>query len=418
MVVSWDSPYGTAASRSVDAKPVQQSVQLRREGKDTTKSAIELLAMAKQFKDTLSSKFVGREEEVRVVALAFISGLPAVFIGPPGTAKSEVVREGAKLVSSNDNYFPYQVNKYTDPSELLGPIDIVALKEQGLYRRITKNKLPEAQIAYLDEIFNANSSILNIMLSILQERVFYDGYGGEKKVPLHTLIASTNNTPEEPELAALYDRLVIRHFVKPVTEDMWGDLLDATWKGSKEARKETGPVMSIDDLKQLGAMMEKMDEPVKAEYLKILKILSGKGIQMSDRRKGQAQTVIAANALLHGRTKPQVEDLIVLKYIAPTTSEEYDLVSGMLIKELKLVEKYMQELQAVHQNIKASFEEMRQNGTDMGADYVKDNADKVKANIKGLAEESNSEAVIKYAKQIIAEMDQLLSGDDKEAGSG
>jgi len=94
------------------------------------------------------------------------------------------------------------LTKYTEPAELFGGLDINALRE-GKYRRITKDRLPESEIAFLDEIFNANSAILNALLSLLNERVIYDGYN-VIRTPLRTLIGASNRVPDEPELEALY----------------------------------------------------------------------------------------------------------------------------------------------------------------------------------------------------------------------
>lgn len=174
-----------------------------------------LLAKAKKFVEELAKPFVGREEEAYVIALAIITGEHAVLIGEPGTAKSALARRAAELI--NAKFFKYLLTKFTEPDELFGPLDISALK-QGKYVRITKNKLPEAEIAFIDEIFNANSAILNMFLTIMNERILYDGYN-EIRVPLWTMIAATNSVPEEPELQALYDRFLFKHFVKPISED-------------------------------------------------------------------------------------------------------------------------------------------------------------------------------------------------------
>jgi len=177
------------------------------------------------FYNELMKPFIGREEEARVIVLALMTGEHAVLIGKPGTAKSALIRRSAQLL--NARLFMYLLTKFTEPSELFGPLDLVALKE-GRYVRITKGKMLEADIIFLDEIFKANSAILNSILSILNERIFYDGYS-EIKVPLWSLFGASNEVPDDPELEALYDRMLLRQYVKPVSEDLWKDLLDYEW---------------------------------------------------------------------------------------------------------------------------------------------------------------------------------------------
>ena len=154
----------------------------------------DLLGKAGEFVEKLAEPFVGREEEARVIALGIITGEHVVLIGEPGTCKSALARRAADLI--NAKFFKYLLTKFTEPDELFGPLDINALK-QGRYVRITRNKLPEAEIAFIDEIFNANSAILNMFLTIMNERILYDGYS-EIKVPLWTMIAASNTVPDEP----------------------------------------------------------------------------------------------------------------------------------------------------------------------------------------------------------------------------
>ncbi|HPC24330.1 MAG TPA: AAA family ATPase, partial [Fervidobacterium sp.] len=119
----------------------------------------------------LKSVLVDRDEEIDTIACAFLTGTNVLLIGEPGTGKSLVVNEFAKLVGMGpeNGYFHYLLTKYTEPSEILGPIDIKSLRE-GKYEVITKNKLPEASLVFLDEVFNANSAILNSLLTLINEK--------------------------------------------------------------------------------------------------------------------------------------------------------------------------------------------------------------------------------------------------------
>ena len=161
----------------------------------------------------LSAGFVGREEEARVAVLALLTKQHAVFIGEPGTAKSALIHRLSRLV--NCKYFYYLVSKYTVPDEVIGPIDPIQYKN-GKFVRNTKGKLPDAEIAFLDEIFKGSSEFSNTILNIMNERIFVDTDGTVYKCPLHSLYGASNELPADSELAAFYDRFLLRHFVKRI----------------------------------------------------------------------------------------------------------------------------------------------------------------------------------------------------------
>ncbi|MEM1639647.1 MAG: AAA family ATPase [Desulfurococcaceae archaeon] len=302
-----------------------------------------------RFKSELEKPFIGRGEEALVITLALMTSEHVVLIGEPGTAKSALARRAADLLRAR--FFKYLLTKYTEPDELFGSLDILAFKV-GKYVRVTKNKLPEAEIAFLDEIFNASSAILNTLLTLLNERVIYDGYN-EISVPLWTLISASNTVPEEQEYQALYDRFLFRQFVKPVSEDKWLQLVEASWKIEKEGYRAPQPVLSMEDLKYINSIILSIDvSKVKHTLIKMYAVLEDQGIHLTDRRKGKVLKTIAAHALLNGRTTAVEEDLAVLKYVAPSTREEAEKVYIILLEELGTRERLMSELQEIEDNLR------------------------------------------------------------------
>lgn len=312
----------------------------------------EIIDRLRRFRDELVKPFVGREEEAKVIILALMTGEHAVLIGEPGTAKSALIRRAAQLL--NARLFIYLLTKFTEPSELFGPLDLTALRE-GRYTRITKGKMLEADIVFLDEIFKANSAILNSILTILNERIFYDGYT-EIRVPLWSLFGASNEVPDDPELEALYDRMLLRHYVKPLSEDYWKDLLDYEWRFEKKLiyEEKEEPIMSINDLRIIRNMiMERIDfENIKSKLLKLYSILEGKGVHVTDRRKGKALKILAASALLEGRAEVIENDLLVLKYIAPRDIEDFEKVNTILNEELRTPYKYLKMLEEIKINVR------------------------------------------------------------------
>jgi len=169
--------------------------------------------LVRRLESELASGFVGREEEARVAILALLTKQHAVFIGEPGTAKSALIRRLSQLVQCR--FFYYLLSKYTVPDELVGAIDPVAYKA-GKFVRNIQGKLPTAELAFIDEVFKGSSETLNTLLNIMNERLFIDSDGTVYSVPLWSLYGASNEVPGDSELAAFYDRFLLRHFVRRI----------------------------------------------------------------------------------------------------------------------------------------------------------------------------------------------------------
>src|SRR3954467_15065413 len=162
--------------------------------------------------------------------VAAVAQEPLLIVGPPGTAKSDLVLKFKDALGIHEeDYFEYMLTRFTEPSEIVGPIDISKLRE-GRFIRREQGKLPTARLAFLDEIFKSNSAILNILLTIINERKFYQE-GKPEPVPLRGLFAATNEIPEQGELAALKDRFVLKVQSRPVQDEFFTELIDAGLQG-------------------------------------------------------------------------------------------------------------------------------------------------------------------------------------------
>src|SRR2546430_2266911 len=169
-----------------------------------------------RIRDELEQTFAERGEVIEGALVALLSRSHLLLVGPPGSAKSMLADELCRRIEGTV-YFQWLLTKFTTPEEIFGAVSLKALEADD-YRRVTTAKLPEAHIAFLDEVFKANSSILNAVLTVVNERRFHNGRIVET-VPLLTLFGATNELPEEDELAALYDRFLLRFVVHYVRED-------------------------------------------------------------------------------------------------------------------------------------------------------------------------------------------------------
>ncbi|NUP99367.1 MAG: AAA family ATPase [Armatimonadetes bacterium] len=158
---------------------------------------------------TLQRFFVGKDDIIELMALCTVAQEPLLLVGPPGTAKSDlVVKFSAALGLADGEYFEYMLTKFTEPNEIMGPIDIGRLRE-GSYVRRVEGKLPTARIVFLDEIFKSNSAILNTLLTILNERKYYQD-GRPVPVDLVMLFAASNTVARYEEMDALRDRFIFK----------------------------------------------------------------------------------------------------------------------------------------------------------------------------------------------------------------
>src|SRR5437588_11805403 len=178
------------------------------------------------FRTSLGRFFVAKQDLIDLMLVAAVGQEPLLLVGPPGTAKSDLVLKFKDAVGlADEDYFEYMLTRFTEPSEIVGPIDIGKLRE-GRYIRREQGKLPTARLAFLDEIFKSNSAILNVLLTIINEKKFYQD-GVPQPVRLRVLFAATNEVPEQGELAALKDRFVLKAESRSVQEEHFTELIDA-----------------------------------------------------------------------------------------------------------------------------------------------------------------------------------------------
>ena len=183
-----------------------------------------------RFRESLGRFFVHKQEIIDLMVVAAVAQEPLLLVGPPGTAKSDLVLKFKDALGMEEgDYFEYMLTRFTEPSEIIGAIDIKELRD-GKYIRRKEGKLPTAKLVFLDEIFKSNSAILNILLTIINEKKFYQE-GKPEAVPLRVMFAATNEVPEQGELAALKDRFVLKVQSRSVQDEFFTELIDAGLQG-------------------------------------------------------------------------------------------------------------------------------------------------------------------------------------------
>ncbi|RLI06542.1 hypothetical protein DRO32_05385 [Candidatus Bathyarchaeota archaeon] len=277
-------------------------------------------------------RFPGREREAKAVVLGLVAGEHVSLIGEPGVAKTALVEEAARALRAK--YFYVQMFEGITPDVVFGPPNIKALRERGELVFNTEGYLPDAEIAFLDEGWLAPPAVLHSLHSILNERRFRNG-SKVVNCPLHTAIVASNEKPKSRSLQAMWDRVLLRLWVKPLPPDLWETYLDTYWDAHASGVVYQRPQLKLDDFRLLSKAIWRVEwRGVKEAYVRILHELVKKGFWVSDRRKGRALKAVAANALLEGRTICQPEDLFVLVYVLP--SDEKQVEECQLLLEEKL----------------------------------------------------------------------------------
>ncbi|MEL6349544.1 MAG: AAA family ATPase [Myxococcota bacterium] len=263
-----------------------------------------------------SAGLVGRRELAELVVLSAVAREHLLIIGPPGTAKSAAIRRISAALGGR--YFEYLLGRFTEPSELFGPIDLRALRE-GRVVTETAGMLPEAEIAFLDEIFLGSTAILNTLLGILNERRFRRGHTA-LPVPLRVCVGASNGLPEEPALAAFADRFMLRIFVDNLPDPQLEALLEGGWSVQN---RPMAPLASMKDVDALAERSQKMDlSVVRPDLADCIRALRQVGIHFSDRRAVKAQRLIAAAAAIAGREIPSKQDLWPVVFAVPTQADQ------------------------------------------------------------------------------------------------
>ncbi|HSY24778.1 MAG TPA: AAA family ATPase [Polyangiaceae bacterium] len=264
---------------------------------------------------TLESRFLGKDEVIRLLLVAAIAGEHAVLIGPPGTAKSALIRMFARLLHAR--YFEYLLTRFTEPNEIFGPVDLAAFRE-GRYERRTEGMLPEAEIVFLDEVFKSNSAILNALLTLLNERKFTSG-ARVLASPLLSAFGAANEVPTDEALAAVYDRFLLRIRSDNLDAYHFQDLLQKGLDYEIRARSiDEAPLVEARELAELQTTLlarTRFREEFFSTYKGLVFQIRAEGVTISDRRVVKLLKLFAASAFLDGREEPDLGDFFVLKHV-------------------------------------------------------------------------------------------------------
>jgi MoxR-like ATPase len=290
----------------------------------------------KKLIEALSENLVEKDEVIKLALLSMIAKENLILIGPPGTAKSEISRRLSQVIKDT-NYYEYLLTKFTTPEEVFGPLSINELKK-GQFKRNTEGYIPTSDIVFLDEIFKANSSILNSLLTIINEKVFHNG-SQKEKAPLISLIGASNELPMgNSELEALYDRFLVRKYVDYVSDEN----IDALFHLNNQAFELAYDLkMTKEELNAIATQSNTVEIP--SEIIEIIKSIrlnlkekfkDNKIEFLSDRRLVRILKLLKISAFTNGRNSVEHSDLFLLKHCLWSSPENRDKISKIIYKNI------------------------------------------------------------------------------------
>ncbi len=282
------------------------------------------LLQLQQLREELRARFVERQDVVDGCLAALISGEHVLFLGPPGTAKSALVRFLAHALGGN--YFARHITRQTLPDELLGPVSFQSLDE-GCFTHASAGMLPEAHLALVDSVFRATSAVLNILLPLMDERVVVNG-GAPVPVPLVSLFGTATELPEDDAQEALFDRFLLRFELEYLQRP---SSLRAVLTAPEPIASTMLGMEALRAIQENVARVKLTEDTLEA-LLVLRDTLKDAGVVASDRRWKKSLRLVQATAFVAGETQTCPEDLSLLVHVLWRHPRESPRVSRLVTK--------------------------------------------------------------------------------------
>jgi len=324
-----------------------------------------LISKLLELRNILATRLVQRENEIHAVLSTLLARETCILVGDVGTGKTMLISELAKHVGGK--FFYYLLTRYTEPDELFGALDVKAYRE-GKVQRMIQNTSLDADIVMLDEIFKSSSAIRNTLLNVFNERIYR--YGDQIiHVNWLAVYTASNEISTDEEDRAFYDRLLVRVFVRYVTEDAWEKLIDSAIEYEYQKFMGNGsnekPIISIEEIRQLQTIVieryykAKNNQLLKEKLIEARKLLKQRGVEMSDRRMPKILKIASAISILYNENDVSLDSLAdALRYCAIHSEDDVQKVEEVIMEaKLSSIAEQVQRLQNVIAELRRIYDE-------------------------------------------------------------
>lgn len=291
------------------------------------------------------------------------------------------------------------MNEFSTPDEIFGSVKLKGLDE-GVYEKNTNGYLPEANVAFLDEIWKSGPAILNTLLTIINEKKFRNG-DKVVKVPLQVLLAASNELPKEKSgLEALYDRFIIRTIVNPVSMENEDSFFALCEKSGKELVVSENMKPNLLTIEEVQGWSEKINEvaltdKIKEVIMEIRRELEVKNQEkkreekekyyVSDRRWKKIIHLLKTSAFLCDRKEVDLMDLQLVSYCiwnTPKQREEVKSIVKEIVQEHGLecttaIDDIEQQIKAFSKDVEATWYKMTEKKTHLEAVTKRDSDNRI-----------------------------------------
>ena len=305
----------------------------------------------------MNNLFVERDELIKLMELALVTSTNLLMTGPPGTAKSKITQELCSRIE-NANYFQWMLNKTSDPSEILGPFSVKEM-ENDKFMRITHGKLPEAHIAFMDEVYKSNAPTLNALLTIMNEHIFYND-GKAVDIPLISMFGASNEPPEDDSLLALHDRFIFRMEVRYVRDAANKKRMHSNYVDDRAgllglAAKTTISLAELQVLQQATKSV-KVPKDIINKFIRLINDLDRQAIHISDRRQNECFKIMQGSAVLRGSNVVGLDDFKSLVYVLWEKEEHIPIIESIILKMVNPYDDRFKELKDNFNQVKTDID--------------------------------------------------------------
>lgn len=339
-------------------KVIDESIQITNVNAPINPSVLQSAqAKMQQISVEMNQLFVERDELIKLMMLAITTGTNLLMLGPPGTAKSAITYELCGRIE-NAKYFQWMLNKTSDPSEILGPFSVKEM-ENDKFMRITTGKLPEAHIAFMDEVFKSNAPTLNALLTIMNEHMFYND-GKAVDVPLISMFGASNEPPEDESLDAMYDRFIFRMNVQYIHDAANKKRMHSNYVDNRAgllglAGKTTITLEELLVLQQATRGV-KVSKDIINKFIRLISDLDRQAIHVSDRRQNECFKIMQGSAVLRGSNAVGLDDFRSLIYVLWEKEEHIPIIESTILKMVNPYDDRFKELKENFNQVKTDIE--------------------------------------------------------------